>query len=333
LIASCLFFGVCSQSQKLLMANPRVRILDGGLSTQLENFHGVDLSLYPTHWTAGLLGDEAGHAKLRAAHAAFADAGATIILSSSYQVNPSMDESIATASVRLAVEASALHPNKPEVWVSLGPYGASLADGSEYRGDYNMSMEALKAWHVARLTLVLGKNHPRPPDGLAFETIPKMDEVRAILGLLCEEPFKHWPAWISLSCSGAGQHLADGTPLEDVAAACQPAFARRPGRSYLGANCMPPDAVDGILDAILPACESCTAGIVLYPNGGGDWDASERCWKCSGETASLLTGPRACKWASRISAAGLEAVVGGCCQTDQSTIAELHEALAHPSSA
>ena len=86
-------------------APPPLRVLDGGLSTQLENHHGVDLTQHPKLWTAGLLANEAGRTKLRAAHDAFIEAGARIILSSSYQVNPTMDAQAATASVELALTA------------------------------------------------------------------------------------------------------------------------------------------------------------------------------------------------------------------------------------
>ena len=120
-----------------------VRVLDGGLSTQLENHHGVNLSDFPKLWTAGLLVDEIGCSKLRAAHEAFIHAGASIILSSSYQTNPDMDVATLRRSVELALSARDEADRPVEAWVSVGPYGATLADGSEYRGDYALGEEEL----------------------------------------------------------------------------------------------------------------------------------------------------------------------------------------------
>ena len=239
---------------------PTVRILDGGLSTQLENHHGVDLSEHPKLWTAGLLTDATGRTKLRAAHDAYLDAGASIILSSSYQTSPSMDDATLAASVRLALDArDAYHRPGVEAWVSLGPYGSILADGSEYRGDYLLNEFELKEWHATRLEKLLlaaAEESRRPADGIAFETVPSFVEVQGILSLLCEPQYCGTPAWVSFSCRD-GSHLADGTPLIDVAAACRDAFSRRSpsARSYMGANCVPPAIVDSILDAVLPAAE------------------------------------------------------------------------------
>ena len=218
-----------------------------------------------------------------------------------------------------------------QAWVSLGPYGALLADGSEYRGDYELSEAELKEWHATRLDRLLAAEHPRPPDGLAFETVPKFEEVRGILSLLCERRYAETPAWVSFSCRD-GAHLCDGTPLVVVAAACRDAFARRPPsvRSYLGVNCVPATTVDAVLDALLPAAQgSAATGIVVYPNGGGTWDAADRCWKCEDGTppySDQLAGA----WAKRINDAGLEAIIGGCCQTDCRTIAALHASLLDP---
>ena len=268
---------------------------------------------------------------MRAAHDAFIDAGASIILSSSYQTSPETDAASVAASVKLALCArDEAAEASVEAWVSVGPYGATLADGSEYRGDYAVGEAALCEWHASRLALFLSVDHPRPPDGLAFETIPCMDEVAAILGLLCEERAREIPAWVSFSCRD-GHHLADGTKLADAVEACCEAFARRLAPSFVGVNCVPPSIVSEALDEILRTAAArggggALTGVVLYPNGGGTWDPIGRCWRVSEEGSFVDTSAAA--WADQIRAAGLEAIIGGCCSTDQCTIRSLRRALA-----
>ncbi|BAW86552.1 homocysteine S-methyltransferase [Limosilactobacillus fermentum] len=63
---------------------------------------------------------------------------------------------------------------------SIGPYGAYLADGSEYRGDYDLTAIQLQNFHLPRLAAILATG----VDCLALETQPKLTEVVAILALL-----------------------------------------------------------------------------------------------------------------------------------------------------
>ncbi|KAL1457543.1 hypothetical protein WDU94_007759, partial [Cyamophila willieti] len=79
---------------------------------------------------------------------------------------------------------------------SVGPYGASLRDGSEYRGDYTDRVTAtrMREWHRPRIEALVEAG----VDILAFETIPSSKEAMVLLELL-----KEWPnqkAWLSFSC-------------------------------------------------------------------------------------------------------------------------------------
>ena len=113
------------------------QLIDGGLSTQLE-LQGVDLKKFPKTWTAGLLESPSGCADLRRAHASYIDAGADIILTSSYQTSLDTEKVILQKSVALTVEAANIEATKggglAKVYLSLGPWGATQADGSEYTG-------------------------------------------------------------------------------------------------------------------------------------------------------------------------------------------------------
>ena len=144
-------------------------VLDGGLSTELESRgHDVTSAL----WSARLLRDDPG--AIREAHAAFEAAGAQVATTASYQATvPGFTAAgfadaagLIRRSVQLAREGA------PSSWVagSVGPYGAYLADGSEYTGDYldEVSTGQLREFHRPRLAALAEAG----VDVLACETLP-----------------------------------------------------------------------------------------------------------------------------------------------------------------
>lgn len=158
-------------------------LLDGGLATELEA-RGHDLS--DDLWSARLLVD--APQEIVAAHLAFYRAGAVIATTASYQATfPGFrtrgigyDDGVRLLrrSVELAKLARAQLPG-PRRWVaaSAGPYGAALADGSEYRGRYGRRVRELTAFHRPRLEVLAGAE----PDVLALETVPDADEGAALV--------------------------------------------------------------------------------------------------------------------------------------------------------
>jgi len=306
---------------------PTTRIIDGGLSTQLES-SGVDLSIYPSSWTAGLLSTTEGRTQLKDAHRAFIDNGADIVLTSSYQTTPSTPSAQLNHSVTLATLAASESGGAASVFLSLGPYGATLADGSEYTGVYpgeSGSHSALKTFHTDRLSKLL----VNPVDGLAFETIPNCTELDVILEILADSttPASSLPAWITFS-SSTGAALCDGTPLATAVHSLLPSFHAATVPRYFGLNCVHPQCVDVFLDIVLPIVaenERGVAGIVLYPNNGGTWDAVSREWVEVDGGAGFVD--KAGAWRDRIVAKGLECLVGGCCSTDCRTVKGLRERL------
>ena len=185
----------------------RVVLLDGGLATRLEA-RGHDLS--DRLWSARLLVEEP--AEIRATHEDFFAAGAEVAITASYQVSESGFEAAGhTASeartalrrsVRLAREAAEAFGEPRWVAASVGPYGASLADGSEYRGDYGLSVEQLRAWHRPRLEMLAEAG----ADVLACETIPSLAEAEALAAELAALGV---PAWISLTAVGDRTRLGE----------------------------------------------------------------------------------------------------------------------------
>ena len=175
-------------------------VLDGGLATLLEE-HGHDLS--SDLWSARLLRDDP--AAIERAHREFFVAGAEVATTASYQVSfegfgaEGADRAEVERLLRRSVElaAAARDDVAPDGWVaaSVGPYGAVLADGSEYRGDYDLDVAGLRAFHRPRLD-VLASTVGEHADVLAVETIPCLAEVEAVLAELDGSGV---PAWLSLS--------------------------------------------------------------------------------------------------------------------------------------
>lgn len=192
-------------------------VLDGGLSNQLESA-GYDLS--DELWSARLLAERP--AAIVAAHLAYYEAGASVAITSSYQatfegfarrgVSRERAAELLALSVELAREAARRAEAKGvpgPLWVaaSAGPYGAMLADGSEYRGRYGLTVAELEAFHRPRLDALAAAG----PDVLALETVPDTDEARALLRAVRGLGV---PAWLSYSV--AGDRTRAGQPLEEA---------------------------------------------------------------------------------------------------------------------
>jgi homocysteine S-methyltransferase len=199
---------------------------------------------------------------------------------------------------------------KPLVAASIGCYGACLHDGSEYRGDYGLSVDQLIAFHRPRVQLLAQSG----ADLFACETIPCLVEAEALVRLLPEFDL---PAWISFSCKDE-RHVCHGETLADCVAladACKNVVA-------LGINCTPPRLVAELLASVSGVTRK---PLVVYPNRGERWDAQARCW--IGETTALDWGQAACDWY-----ADGARLIGGCCRTTPDDIRCMAQALRRPRS-
>ena len=282
-------------------------LLDGGLATELEA-RGHDLS--DPLWSARLLADDPQ--QIVAVHAAYFRAGAAIATTASYQASfdgfaaRGINRDGAVALLRRSVELArtardAAGADGRYVAASVGPYGAALADGSEYRGHYGLSVAALTRWHRPRLEVLAGAG----ADVRALETVPDADEAEALVTLVRSVGV---PAWLSYTIEGtrtrAGQPLADAFA---VAAGVDEIVA-------VGVNCCAPDDV-------LPAIDlagSVGKPVIVYPNSGERWDARRRAWIGPSRFSAQL----ASQWA----AAGVR-IVGGCCRVGPANIAEMAAVL------
>jgi homocysteine S-methyltransferase len=244
-------------------------MLDGGLATQLESQgHDLDTAL----WSARLLHDDPD--AIVQAHAAYFAAGAQVATTASYQASidglvragssPAEAQELIKRSVRLAERARAGCDDDHDRWIagSVGPYGAALADGSEYRGNYGLSVVELRAWHRPRLQLLAEAG----VDILALETIPCLAEVEA---LLAEVDGSGQACWLSITCSGdrtrAGESAAEAFALagnvDEVVA--------------VGVNCIDPADAYALVRI---AHQATGKPVVIYPNSGERWDAATKVW-------------------------------------------------------
>ncbi len=283
-----------------------VVVLDGGMSNALED-RGHDVS--GQLWTARLLRD--APAEIAAVHRTYFEAGARVATTASYQASVpgftgggvSRDEAerLIMRSVTLARGVrDELAGDGTRRWVaaSVGPYGAVLADGSEYRGRYGLSRTQLRDFHLPRLELLTSAG----PDFFAVETIPDLDEAEVLVGLLEQLDV---PAWFTFSAAGlrtrAGQPLADAFA---VAATADNVFA-------IGVNCCTPADVQ---PAVELAVQVTGRPAIAYPNSGEEWEAVNRGWDGS-PSYDVRMAP---SWVE----AGA-AYLGGCCRVGPRTISAL----------
>ncbi len=295
-------------------------VLDGGLATRLEA-HGCDLS--DSLWSARLLFENP--AIIRRVHGEYLQAGADCITSASYQATlqgfarhgftESESADLIRLSVRLARDArdefwqDASRPPgrlRPMVAASIGPYGAYLADGSEYTGKYGIGESALYDFHRDRWEIISRAG----PDVLACETIPSQAEVAALARLLSEADGV--TAWVSFNCRD-GRHLADGSSLAEAVGR----VVELQRVVAVGVNCIPPAVV---LESVRELSVLSRKPIVVYPNSGEGWDAAAKRW--AGSAGDLDFGRAAWRWYE----AGAR-LIGGCCRTGPEDVSRIRSAL------
>ncbi|MDK9365976.1 homocysteine S-methyltransferase [Lelliottia wanjuensis] len=297
----------------LLETQPFI-VLDGAMATELEA-RGCHLA--DSLWSAKVLVENPE--LIREVHLDYFRAGAQVAITASYQATAAgfaargYDEAQSRALIGKSVELArkareaylAENPQAGTLLVagSVGPYGAYLADGSEYRGDYARSAAEFSEFHRSRVEALLDAG----ADLLACETLPSFAEIKALAELLTGYP--RAKAWFSFTLRDS-EHLSDGTPLRDVAAT----LADYPQIVALGINCIALENTTAALEHL----QTLTAlPLVVYPNSGEHYDAVSKTWHHHGEACETLAG-----YLPQWVAAGAK-LIGGCCRTTPKDIAEL----------
>lgn len=305
---------------KTILKDFPVIILDGALATELEK-RGCNIN--DSLWSAKVLAKNPEI--IEAVHYDYFVSGADCAITSSYQAtidgfmkkgySRSEAENLIKNSVKIAKQArdrfwkepsNRINRPKPFIAGSVGPYGAYLADGSEYRGDYKITEEELMEFHRPRIKLLLEAG----ADILACETIPSLVEAKAITKLLKEFPDIY--AWISFSCKN-NYEISDGTPIRECAEflnSCTQVAA-------IGMNCTAPKYINSLIKEIKSVSNK---PIVVYPNSGEEYDAKSKTWH--GNSSSEAFSSAAKEWFE--SGARL---IGGCCRTTPADIKATYEIL------
>ncbi|KAL9395809.1 hypothetical protein Peur_010062 [Populus x canadensis] len=318
-----------------------VAIIDGGLATELER-HGADLN--DPLWSAKCL--LTSPHLVRAVHLDYLEAGADIIITASYQAtiqgfeakgfSRGDSEALLRKCVVIACEARDIYYGRcregsPDgsddgrvlkhrpilVAASVGSYGAYLADGSEYSGNYGdaITLETLKDFHRRRVQILAESG----ADLIAFETVPNKVEAQAYAELLEEEDIKI-PAWFSFN-SKDGINVVSGDSLLEcasIAESCKNAVA-------VGINCTPPRFIH---ELILSIKKVTTKPILIYPNSGESYDGDRKEWVQNTGISDQDFVSYVNKWCE-IGAA----LVGGCCRTTPHTIRAIYKTLPNRSAA
>lgn len=290
-------------------------ILDGAMATELEA-RGCNLA--DSLWSAKVLMENPE--LIREVHLDYYRAGAQVAITASYQATPAgfaargLDEAQSRALIGKSVELArkareaylAENANAGVLLVagSVGPYGAYLADGSEYRGDYARSADEFTAFHRPRVEALLDAG----ADLLACETLPSFAEINALAALLSEYPRAR--AWFSFTLRDS-EHLSDGTPLHEVVSV----LSAYPQIVALGVNCI---ALENTTAALQHLHNLTALPLVVYPNSGEHYDAVTKTWHHHGEACETLAG-----YLPQWTAAGAK-LIGGCCRTTPKDIAELN---------
>ena len=302
-----------------ILNQTKIMVIDGSMSTPLEKM-GCDLN--DKLWTARILAEKPE--LIEKVHYDYLEAGADCGITASYQASvkglteagcsyeQACEIIINSVSVFLSArerwwkeEGESSGRAWPLCLGSCGPYGAYLADGSEYRGRYGVSDETLREFHQERARLLWEAG----ADVLLFETMPSFHEV-----MICAEIAEEMDAdyWISFCCKNETSTW-EGDDAEECACILS---AGHPHLKMIGANCTMPANISGIIRSLKKGTD---LPVAVYPNSGEVWDAEEKVWRGSKDGRSF--GEYALLWMREGASA-----VGGCCTTVASHIRQVKEA-------
>ncbi len=301
-----------------ILNNHKLMILDGALATELEK---RGCSINDSLWSAKILKENPDI--IKKVHYDYFESGADCAITASYQATIDGFNKIGLSSieakelikksVKLAIEARNDFWEKlsnkgnrpyPIVAASVGPYGAYLADGSEYRGDYNITVEQLMDFHRERMKLLIEAG----AEVLACETIPSFIEAKAIVKLLDE--FKDVYCWISFSCKD-DNNISDGTLISD----CAKFLDNYDKVAAIGFNCTAPKYALSLIKEIKSSTKK---PIVVYPNSGEEYNAASKEWKGHSEKESYCLS-------SRLWYENGATLIGGCCRTTPEDIKQIYD--------
>ncbi len=289
-------------------------IIDGGLGSELEK-RGYNLN--NPLWSAKMLVENPD--AIKAIHHDYFKAGANCVITASYQATiegfmaTGLDETEACETLKKAVfiaqevrdgfwEKNKNLQLRPLVAASIGPYGAYLADGSEYSGKYELNEKQLTAFHTKRLQLLAETE----PDILAYETIPCLSEAKILVNLL--HNFSSLSCWVSFSAK-SGNQISSGESIEE----CASWLKNYQQVAAIGINCTAPKYISTAIRNIRRKTDK---PIIVYPNSGEGYDLSRQTWINHNPNATF--SEMAKQWY-----ADGASIIGGCCRISPQEIKEI----------
>ncbi|MED3687046.1 homocysteine S-methyltransferase [Bacillus thuringiensis] len=298
-----------------ILSQHSIMLLDGALATELEA-HGCNLD--DPLWSARVLLENPE--LIYQVHSDYFRAGADCAITASYQATISgfsargIQEQEALELIKKTVllarrarddfwkENTQTNRPKPLVVASVGPYGAYLADGSEYVGNYVVTDKTLADFHRSRMSALIEAG----ADLLAFETIPCLQEARVLDTLLREFPETY--AWLSFSLKNE-KEISEGMKLVE----CARVFEKSEQIVAIGINCAPVTVVTGAIQELRANIKK---PIIVYPNSGETYNPETKTWHGHEQCNTLDIQSE--EWYQ----AGAR-LIGGCCRTTPYHIEEI----------
>ncbi|KAL2816257.1 Homocysteine S-methyltransferase [Aspergillus granulosus] len=346
----------------------QILLLDGGLGTTLESPpYNIAFTPQTPLWSSHLL--LSSPSTLAAVHRSFRSAGADILLTATYQsstegftrTNPDITVKDAERYMRSAVGIvrGVIDDTSPcRVALSLGPYGATMAPVSaEYSGVYPCEMDredALRSWHAQRLGVFVEEKEVW--DGIqyvAFETVKRADEVRAVRGAMLDarqgqgQGYDETPWWV---CGVfPAEEVDEGEVRRWVDAAVGGAVGESssslPRPWGIGVNCTRIDHIGRIVEIMRDelhrllregsfvdewASRSGRPWLVLYPDGtkGEKYDPVTKTWVAGASAVRRPWDESFWDVVQRQVEGDWEGIIiGGCCRARPTDIAALRRRI------
>ena len=323
-------------------------LLDGGLGTTLEDEHGVHFSSETSPlWSSHLL--VSSPTTLDKVQGDFAGAGADVLLTATYQasfegfqrtksanypegIGKEDAEKYMLSSIHIA--RNAFRGNSGLVALSLGAYGATTIPSTEYSGEYGTMTQAdLHRFHRERLSVFLNHVEWQQIDLIAFETLPRLDEVKAVRQVM-QDLLEEKPYWVSCVFPIPDDELPDGSTIKEVVCAMLQGSKTPFG---LGINCTKLSKIPRLVRQFEDAIDEFGYSfprLVLYPDGAANqlYNTSRQVWETQDQTSSSIGS----SWDSELYDIVRDVqtrgrwkglIVGGCCKTAPRHIAALRKRL------
>ncbi|KAK5630053.1 hypothetical protein RRF57_005768 [Xylaria bambusicola] len=351
------------------MAETPVLFLDGGLGTTLEDRYKVSFTEAMPLWSSHLLLSDHGRETLSSCQRDFADVPVDILLTATYQVSREGFERTQTDAYPLGVDAADIpgyldvavatveqvKQPKTKIALSLGPYGAAMTPSQEYTAQYDddhNSIDKLHKWHADRMSLFTSV--PRLGsriDFIAFETVPRLDEILAIRRLTttllmsqsadaaAPDALKRIPYWISCVYPGGARALPDGSSISQAIRGLLSLEYSKDPPWGIGINCTKIAELPNLVreyemgvrlleeDNQLRSWPS----LLLYPDGtnGEVYDTTTKTWRMP---IGLTETSQESSWEQQLADIVIQArnrgcwrsiIVGGCCKATPMDISRL----------